>query len=297
MYNIIQEFVNSLIADGKSKCTVSSYELDVKEFARFSATILQKRIEDIKYTDLRKWVNNLESRGLSAQTRARKVTSIRSFFQYLSKMDYIHSKNPADQLESPKLPKKQPKVISSGEASCLLQCSKDGDFEKVTVFRDYTVMAMFLYTGIRREELTMIKLMDVNLENNTILIHGKGNKERVVYINDALHSVLSEYLMSYRNLLKTANISKYLFPSIKSEKLCVSSVNNIVNKAMDKAGIKEYGISAHILRKRFATTVFSNTGDIATTSMLLGHSSPTVTMRYVRIKEDTMRKATKNINF
>lgn len=293
----IQEFLSSLLADEKSEHTVASYQSDLRDFSGFAQCVLQKDLRDIKYSDLRQWLNSLEKRGLSAQTRSRKITSIRSFFKYLSKMDYIQGKNPTDGLESPKLPKKQPKVISATEASVLLKTSRDTDCDKLTSYRDYTIMAMFLYTGIRREELTNIRLLDVSMEENTILIHGKGNKERVVYINDNFRPILSEYLLNYRNLFKTAIISEYLFPSIKRDKLNVHTVNRIVNKTMEHANIKEYGISAHILRKRFATSVFMGTRDIATTSKLLGHSSPTTTMRYVLIDETTMRQAVSAVNF
>lgn len=297
MYAIIHEFINSLVADEKSKCTISAYKSDLRDFARFSENVLHKGLPDIKYSDLRKWMNDLENRGLSAQTRARKAVSIRSFFRYLSKMDYIHGKNPADELEAPKLPKKQPKVISMGEASSLLECSKTNGFERQTAFRDYTIMAMFLYTGIRREELTNVLLKDVSLIDGTILIHGKGNKERMVYINENFRPILSEYLSVYRKFFKTADDSQYLFPSKKREQLNIHTVNRIVNKAMENANIKEAGVSAHILRKRFATSVFMSTHDIATTSKLLGHSSPTTTMRYVLIDDTTMRQAASAVNF
>lgn len=297
MYAIIHEFIDSLIADEKSKCTVASYESDLRDFARFSANVLHKELVDIKYSDLRKWMNELEDRGLSAQTRSRKVVSIRSFFRYLSKMDYIHGKNPADELEGPKLPKKQPKVISMGEASSLLECSKIKNFERQTAFRDYTIIATLLYTGIRREELTNVLLKDVSLIDGTILIHGKGNKERMVYINENFRPILAEYISTYRKLFNTADESEYLFPSKKSVQLNIHTVNRIVNKAMENANIKEAGVSAHILRKRFATSVFMSTHDIATTSKLLGHSSPTTTMRYVLIDDTTMRQAASAVNF
>lgn len=129
------------------------------------------------------------------------------------------------------------------------------------------------------------------------MIHGKGAKERYVYINATLMAILSEYLAVYRDKIKTAETSKYLFPTNKAQKMDCHTVNNVVNKAFELAGIKEKGISAHILRKRFATSVFQSTDDIATTSKLLGHSSPTVTMRYIVIDENNMRNAANAVNF
>lgn len=297
MERFVKGFLSAIKADGKSDCTVKSYRLDLTDFEQY---LCENSIDvkDMHYSDLREWLNSLEDRALSPATRARKVSTIKAFFKYLCRMEVI-DRNPAESLDAPKIPKKQPKVISMDSAKDLLSlgnCSS-GEEKHMTFFRDYTIVATFLFTGVRREELSNIRLSDVKMDDGTILIHGKGNKERIVYINDTLHAILSEYLGYYRDVFKTAHESVYLFPSIKAEKMNVSSINRVVNKAFEAAGIKEKGVSAHILRKRFATTIFANTGDIATTSKMLGHSSPTVTMRYVRIDEDAMRSAAKTVNF
>lgn len=297
MEAMVKGFISAITADGKSACTVKSYRLDLEDFSEYIKENSLNVLE-MHYSDFRVWMNSLEKRNLSAATRARKVSTIKSFFRYLSKMEII-SQNPAENLEAPKLPKKQPKVISIYDAKALvsgIDYSSD-EPKHMTCFRDYAIVATFLFTGVRREELVNVKLSDVHMDDGTILIHGKGNKERVVYINDSLHAILSEYIGYHRDVFKTAQSSEYLFPSIKAGKMNVATVNRVVNKAFEAAGIKEEGVSAHILRKRFATTVFTNTGDIATTSKMLGHSSPTVTMQYVRIDEDSMRNAANTVNF
>lgn len=293
MQNAINGFINSLLADGKSPCTVSAYKGDLSGFEKFVASM---SLTMVKYADLREWADGLSADGLSAATRARKISAVKSFFRYCFKMG-LTATNPADGLECPKIERKQPKVISSSDASNVLQSVCNGHSGNVTWFRDYAILSTFLYTGIRREELTNIKLTDVDLDRRSILIHGKGSKQRYVYINDNLLAVLSEYTEGHRRLFKTAARSEYFFPSTMSVKLSLKTVNNIVNKAFEQAGIKENGVSAHILRKRFATSVFQATADIATTSKLLGHSSPTVTMRYVVIDENTMRAAANTVNF
>lgn len=292
--NKIKEFLQSLAADGKSPCTIANYKGDLQGFNAWLEQ-QKKPLNNLRYSDLRNWANSLEGKGYTASTRGRKIAAVKSFFKYLLKMEVV-TQNPADGLEVPKAEKKQPKVISLDEAKNLLEeLHKTQDSE--LFFRDYTILAMFLYTGIRREELTNIKLADVDRQKGRILIHGKGAKQRYVFINATLAAILSEYLASYRKLIATAWESDYLFPSSKNEKLAVRTINNIVNKAFELAGIKEKGVSAHILRKRFATSVFQGTGDIATTSKLLGHSSPTVTMRYIVIDEQNMRNAANAVNF
>lgn len=300
MQDMINSFLSSMKADGKSSSTIETYRLDLSTFSEYVSNYIQKPLISLKSADMRLWSNSLADSGLSATTRAKKIAIVKSFFHYLSKMDYIEGKNPADILDTPKLPKKQPKVINVEDAKALMSCVKECAEEEnggITSFRDYAIIATFLMTGVRREELSNIKLADIDLENGTILINGKGNKERTVYINETLRAILSEYLSVYRDIMKPAKLSKYLFVSTRSEKIGLGGINKIVNIAMTNAGFKEKGISVHNLRKRFATTAFENTKDIATVSKLLGHSSPTVTMRYVSIGEETMRNVTNAVNF
>lgn len=293
MEKYINNFIESMKADGKSKCTLEAYHIDLNGFYSY---FIGKKINEIKYADLRRWMNYMEDSGLSAGSRARKISSVKSFYRYLLKMEIV-DKNPADGLEAPKQEKKQPVVISNEQASDLLFHARNDGGNDLLWFRDYTIISVFLFTGIRREELTNIKLNDVDLKRDSVLIHGKGNKQRIVYINETLHAILSEYLGVYREKIGKANESQYLFPTQKADKLCTGTVNHIVNKFFESAGIKQTGISAHILRKRFATSAFQATHDIATVSKLLGHSSPTVTTRYVVIGEDSMRDAACAVNF
>lgn len=293
MENYINKFIESMKADGKSPCTLEAYRIDLNGFSSYFSG---KNINEIKYAELRTWMNYMEDTGLSAGSRARKISSVKSFYRYLTKMEIV-DRNPADGLESPKQEKKQPVVITNEQASDLLFHARNDGGNDLIWFRDYSIIAVFLLTGIRREELTNITMNDIDLKHDTILIHGKGNKQRIVYINEMLHAILSEYISEYRGKMEKATWSKYLFPSLKADKMCVSTVNNIVNKFFESAGIKKAGISAHILRKRFATSAFQATHDIATVSNLLGHSSPTVTMRYVQMDEDSMRNAAMAVSF
>lgn len=292
MTDYINSFMTAMSAQGKSKCTIEAYRCDLEQFSN----AMDKELAEIRYSDLQEWANNMAGGGLSASTRARKISAVKSFFRYLVKMEIV-DRNPADGLDTPKIEKKEPKVISMDDASEILFAAKNSGDSEHTWFRNYAIMSVFLFTGIRREELTNIRMADIDMDGRKILIHGKGSKQRTVYMNDMLHSVLSEYIMSYRKYLKPAETSKYLFPSSQAEKMSVRTVNKIVNEMFEKAGIKEDGISAHILRKRFATTVFNATHDVATVSKMLGHSSPTVTMRYLAINEDTMRNAVNCVNF
>lgn len=292
MKDLIEGYLKSLKADGKSKHTIENYGRDLQRFARYFEGV---SVESIDYPMMRNWANSMAEEGLKAGTRARMISTVRSFYRYLYRLGIV-IQSPAEALERPKIEAVCPVVISGEEAHDLIENTK---FSRSDLLwnRDYTIMSMFLYTGIRREELTNIKLCDVDLEKKVILIHGKGCKQRIVVINSKLFPVLKDYIQYYRKRIITAGESDYLFPSIKSVKMAVNSVNHVVNKAMEETGIKKKGVSAHVLRKRFATTVFDKTGDIGITSKMLGHSSPTVTMRYVVMEENQMRKAAESLDF
>lgn len=292
MVAMINEFLESMKADGKSKCTVENYRCDLMAFAKW----LEKSVEEVKFADLRRWANNLNESGLKEKSRARKISSIRSFFKFLYKMEYIE-KNPAEMLETPKAEKQEPKVISEQSASEIIFQAKNSNCKYNTYMRDLCIVATFLYTGVRREELTNIKLSDIDLEEGKILIHGKGKKQRKVYINDELRCILVEYMNGHRKLLKHHDTSEYLFLSNQSEKISVRAVNDVVDKMMGRAGCKEKGVSCHQLRKRMATSVFKNSGNIVFVQKILGHSSPTVTQRYVSCDETSISNAARSISY
>lgn len=293
MKQLIESFISAMEADGKSNCTVTNYRNDLNQLSEFFRLT---DVSSIKYSDLRNFVNDMVKRGLSSSTRARKISAAKSFFRYLTKMDIIE-KNPAEFLETPKLPKKEPKVINTDETVEVLECSKNtSDAENIS-FRDYTMISLFLFTGIRRGELVDIRLTDVNMDNREILIHGKGNKERKVFISNELYPTLKIYLEEYRDTFFKAKECEYLFISKRGNKISLRQMNNIIDNIFRMAEIKEDGLSVHALRKRFATTLFENTRDIATVSKILGHSSPAVTMRYVAFNEDNIRKAVDTIKF
>lgn len=294
----IDSFVLSKLADGRSFKTVDAYKSDLIQFSEYIKS-KNASFESADYSILRKYLNWLDVKGTAASTRARKVSTLKSFYKYLYQIKAI-PENISEDLTSPKIPHKEPKIIPLKSVKDIISNSLDvinsGDYSTM-FFRDFTIIAVFVFSGVRREELTNIKLSDVDIENRKILIHGKGNKERIVYINDNLLPILSEYILVHRGNLYNAKYSEYLFVSKKRKKLTVKAVNDIVNKNLEKIGVKEKGISAHVLRKCFATSLFNSTHDITTISKLLGHTSPTVTMRYIVVDEDTKRNVINSLNY
>lgn len=281
----------------RSEKTIKAYSSDLLEFCLMMNDKLD--LNEIKRSDIENiYIANLVNSGNGPASRARKISSLRSFFKW-AKSNNIVRENPAEDVELPKLPQKKPKIMSHEEVYDTILCAKYGDDTEPAYesFRNLAIIMIMFSTGIRRAELTEIKVTDVNLSESSLLIHGKGNKERIVYFNDATRAVLSEYINSHRKQMKFSESSDYLFISRKSEKLNVATINRIVNKYLEEAGIKNKGFTAHSTRKAFATTVYENTRDIYVVQNLLGHSSPVTTQKYVGINESNKKKAAMSMSF
>lgn len=276
-----------------SDSTISAYSSDLREFCAVMG--FEDEIKEITLGEVEAvYIEKLVASGNCAASRSRKLSSVRVFYKWAVKNGIVKN-NPVEDIELPKIEKKTVKAMSFNEVEQVLDEAKKDSRENS--FRDLAIMYLMFDTGIRRAELTEIKLNDINLEEGVIVIHGKGNKDRFAYVKDTMRSILSEYINAHRKFYKTAVNSDYLFVSDKGEKLCLSTVNRIVNRYLIASNLKQKGYTAHSPRKAFATAVYDNTGDIFAVQQLLGHSSPSTTQRYVGIAESRKRMAAMTVNF
>ena len=292
--NEINEFATYLKnVRNLSGATIAAYSSDLREFCAvmgFTDCIKEITLHNVETV----YIANLVASGNCAASRSRKLSSVRMFYKWAVKNGIVQN-NPVAEIEMPKIEKKTVKAMSFNEVEQVLDEAKKDSRENS--FRDLAILSLMFSTGIRRAELTEIKLSDLNLEESLIVIHGKGNKDRLAYFNDTTRAVLSEYINVHRKFYCTSEKSSYLFVSDKGEKLCLSTVNRIVNRYLESAGIKDKGFTAHSTRKAFATAVYDNTGDIFAVQQLLGHSSPSTTQRYVGVAESRKRMAAMTVNF
>lgn len=277
---------------GRPETTITAYVADVRQYVDIMKGF--DNIDCIKVSDVNNiYIKNLVSMGMSATTRSRKISALKTFYKFLAISGNI-DKNIFLDIEMPKIPKKVIKVMSNDEVHNVLSCA-NGDSKKadgdIDWFRNITLLKLMLNTAIRREEVVNIRLKDININENSILIHGKGDKERIVYYNNDVKALLSEYIYSHRNIFKTAKDSEFLFVTTKAGKMCVSTVNKIYNKYRDMAGLKEQGYTVHSLRKTAATNMYQQTGDIYAVKGILGHSSIATTELYARLGEENKKKA------
>lgn len=220
--------------------------------------------------------------GISASSRARKLSAIKSFYKYLTVRTKQLTENPVADLEYPKLRKSLPKYLTMSQSAALLQ-SVSGPNEK----RDYAILMLFLNCGIRRSELVGLNLTDVY--EDRIRVVGKGNKERFVYFGSPCRKAIDAYLPERHKKVLTDN--KALFGSRNGNRISVDAVHALVKKALLKAGLDVSQFSAHKLRHTAATMMLSGGVDVKTVQEVLGHENLNTTQIYTHIENTELKIA------
>lgn len=216
-------------------------------------------------------------------TRARRVVSIRRFYTYLSDNLGIIEKNPMKSLEAPKTKKALPKYLTLEEAEKLLSVI-DGKFKE----RDYAIITLFLNCGMRLSELVSIDYTDIK-SDGSLIITGKGNKERKVYLNQACINAVTDYMKVRQN----NNVrDRALFLSSRNQRISTKTVQHLVYTYLDKAGLGDRGLSVHKLRHTAATLMYQHGNvDLLILKEILGHENLGTTEIYTHISDDATRKA------
>lgn len=300
---LVQEYLNYLDAvKSQSELTILEYASDLRTFFRF---LFRKKnnisdsvsdedlniknidiefIKNIKLTDAYSYLSYCKNeRKNNETTRARKVVAIRRFFYYIcDNCGYIKD-NPMKTLDIPKIKKSQPKYLTLEESEKLLSVI-DGKNKE----RDYAIITLFLNCGIRLAELVSINYNDIRTDGS-ILITGKGNKERIVYLNSACKSAVEEYMKVRQNDgVKT----HALFLSSRNTRISPKTVQHIVYTYLDKAGFGNRGLSVHKLRHTAATLMYQyGDVDLLVLKEILGHENLGTTEIYTHLANDATKKA------
>lgn len=222
--------------------------------------------------------------GLSAATRARKIATLRSFFNYLTKKVHLLDDNPIKELDSPKLKKNLPKYLTLDESVELLE-SVDGAHQE----RDYCILTLFLNCGLRISELIGLNLGDI--QGDALRVLGKGNKVRIVYLNDACKGALERYLAVRRPI--SGRDQNALFLSSRNQRISRSNVHALVKKHLSQAGLDSSEYSSHKLRHTAATLMLQNGVDVKAVQEVLGHEHLNTTEIYTHIDNEALRVAAK----
>jgi len=260
-----------------SKLTILNYKDDLEFFKDY---IDKQKISflDIDYAFIRKFYNYLDDKKYSKNTISRRISSIRSFYKYLARNNYIKF-NPFSLTQGPKKDKLLPKFLYYNELEELFNACDLNEFFGV---RDRLLLEMLYATGMRVGELEKIKTKDINLYDNSIKVLGKGNKERIVYFGEYAREILDMYLK-----LRDDDC-EYLFINNKKTRLTARGVRYILDKIVKKASLNTK-VSPHMLRHSFATHLLNEGCDLLSVQELLGHESLRATQVYTHVTNDRLK--------
>jgi site-specific recombinase XerD len=265
------------VEKGYSDKTIREYSYDLKMFKKFNK---EKPLESRTTTDLRRFFLHLKrDKSYAPRSLHRKICSLKSFYKFLKKEAFI-SINPAENIESPKIPKSLPQTISTDEALTLLNAP--------TNLRDRTVLYLLYGTGMRVSELSDLNIENLDLKNRLIrIIEGKGNKDRLIPLPDLIIPIIEEYLHSRRDDID----SSALILNRSGKRLTSRSIQRLVKKYKEKVNLQEKKVTPHTLRHAFATHLLANSVDIRVIQELLGHASLSTTQLYTHVSLAHLRKS------
>ncbi len=295
----------------KSPNSVEQYNCDLIMFLRYmkyhfhltdeknfdDITIDDFSVEDLKkitQEDIHAFISYLSiNRKCGPATCAKRISTIRIFFKYLTITTNTLTDNPAQNLETPKLNKRLPKYLTLEDSQRLLTKTAEDD-ENKNKERDFAIITLFLNCGMRLSELVSINDSDIKFDDCKLTVIGKGNKERTIYLNKACIDALKKYLAVRPNNAKkdSKNSDKALFLSSYRQRISKRTVENVVSRELQKAGLDTTKYSTHKLRHTAATLMYQyGQVDIRALQELLGHQSISTTEIYTHVDNAQVRRA------
>ena len=272
-----QPFTDYLLLEKNySALTVNAYQNDLQNFSAFIKNEYETNsINQVNYPQIRNWIVSMVENGLSNRSINRKVSALNTYYKFLLKIGEIKT-NPLSKHKALKTSKKIQVPFSENEIMTVLNdIDFENDFEGI---RNKLIIELFYSTGIRRIELVELKLTSVNLDNKTLKVLGKRNKERIVPLLNSVVQTIRKYLIS-RNKLESITDVDMLFLTKKGVKIYETLVYRIINEYFSLASSKVKK-SPHILRHSFATHLLNEGADLNAVKELLGHSSLASTQVY-----------------
>lgn len=307
----LKEFLLYMLTiKGRSRRTVDAYYLDLRTFLRYlkcvklehhdpsdvemfnSRSIFDVPLEilaELSLGDVYTFLNyTAEDRENISKTRSRKVSAIRSFYHYLTTKAGHLKRNPVENLEVPANKKSVPRYLTLEES---LELLVHIDPSSSSYARDYCIITLLLNCGMRLSELVGIDLKDIRREDKTLRLLGKGNKERIIYLNDACLQAIDAYEATRKQPQKE-QYKNALFLSSRGTRISPRRVEQIVESCLQQAGLSGRGYSPHKLRHTAATLMYQHGGvDIRVLKEILGHANLGTTEIYTHLSSRQMENA------
>ena len=279
MKQYIKEYEDYLLIDKKySYNTILSYRNDLNNFNNF----IKKQFEKINKEDILNFLE-YERKTKSERTVAHTLTAIRNFYKFLEREEL--EKNPTQYIDLPKLKKTIPTVLSEKEINSILDIPLNNKYD----YRNKAMLELLYATGARISELINIEIDNINLFNAVVILFGKGNKERIVPIDECAIKYITIYINEYRKEFLKKKVNNYLFLSSRGEKISRQAFFKIVKKIALEKNIKK-NFSPHTLRHSFATHLLENGADLRSIQIMLGHSDLTTTQIYTNVSKKHLQE-------
>ena len=273
----IAQFTNYLQYEKRaSSHTIVSYSTDLEQFFKYTQEVFETdELKSVDSSIIRTWIMTLLEEGISTRSINRKISTLKSFFNYHLRLGHIQ-KSPMLQVSSPKISKRLPEFVSQEDMELLFSSELFEDsFEG---HRDRAILELFYATGMRLSELINIKKKDIDFYENSVKVLGKRNKERVIPFTPTAREVLERYL-SLLVQQSASNKNCFIFVTLTGKKLYSKAVYNIVRKYLDMVTTIDKR-SPHIIRHTFATHLLNNGADINAIKEILGHANLAATQIY-----------------
>lgn len=278
----ITQFKDQLLYQRQlSDHTVSSYMKDLESFEAF-LTGENLTFEQFEYRDARNYLHQLYKQGLKKSTIARKISTLRTFYQFLIGRDFV-GHNPFDHLPLPKQEKYLPTFFYENEIEQLFS-SIDQTSKMFT--RDMAILELLYGTGMRASELLGISRSSIDSNAQVIRVLGKGQKERIIPYNDRAHVALMDYLETFNQKIPD---SGSIWLNYKGEALTDRGLRYILSQLVKKSALN-FHLHPHKLRHTFATHLLNNGADLRAVQDLLGHESLSTTQKYTHVSRENLRK-------
>ena len=288
MENFLRDYMTMLkVERNLARNSLESYERDLQQYHQYLKTELKlKTIRNVTLGHIRSFVRKLSNRGLAANSIKRAVSSIRTYHNFLSAEGHMKD-NPAQLLDTPKIPRKLPNVLTIQEIDKILGIIPEN---APMAQRDLAIFEMMYSCGLRVTELCDFKTSDILWDSEMIRVQGKGSKQRFVPIGPIARENLKNYLNHERNTLadKNPNVAE-VFLSRNGRKLTRMMIWVLLKKWTESAEIKKE-VSPHTLRHSFATHLLEGGADLRAVQEMLGHTDITTTQVYTHLDKEHLKE-------
>lgn len=267
--------------------TITAYRTDLRSFCTFVLGCGAEKVQDVDVSTVRRWVRTMGTEGLAATSVNRRLSAVKGFFHYLVRQEKMIDANPAEAVRSVKMPRRLPHTLFEGEMESLLTMDRS-DFPGL---RTRAMLELLYSTGARISEVCGANVDDLVFRKRALLVHGKGGRDRFVFLGDAAFTALREYLPRRHEFLVQRGLvhTQALFINLRGGRLTPRGAAGIVTRRITETGLQK-PCTPHGFRHSFATHLLNHGADIRVVQELLGHSRLSTTQVYTHVGMDRLRR-------